>query len=130
VAKKRAGPNGEAKRPAKVSDDSAVARKSKPGGPIGPGGGRRRELLPVSEFTAALGSRIRALRIKRGLTLEQAAERTGGMVTLSSWSGYECGASEPKLSNALAVCRALRVRLEKLVPRTGRPAQAGKKKPT
>ena len=70
---------------------------------------------------SAVGPRLRALRRRRGVTLEQLAERTG--ISVSTLSRLESGQRRPTLELLLPLARAHRVPLDELVgaPATGDP---------
>jgi transcriptional regulator with XRE-family HTH domain len=69
----------------------------------------------------AVGPRLRALRNRRGATLEQLAERTG--ISVSTLSRLESGQRRPTLELLLPLARAHQVPLDELVgaPATGDP---------
>jgi transcriptional regulator with XRE-family HTH domain len=69
----------------------------------------------------AVGPRLRALRTRRGATLEQLAERTG--ISVSTLSRLEAGRRRPTLELLLPLAREYRVPLDELVgaPATGDP---------
>jgi transcriptional regulator with XRE-family HTH domain len=69
----------------------------------------------------AVGPRLRALRKRRGLTLEQLAARTG--ISVSTLSRLESGQRRPTLELLLPLARAHHVPLDDLVgaPATGDP---------
>ncbi len=67
-------------------------------------------------FPGRVGERIRAIRVAKGLTQEEAAGRTDGILTAAMWSCYEVGKSEPRLSKYLSICMALGVKITDLVP--------------
>jgi len=60
-------------------------------------------------------NRIRERRRLLFLTQEQAAKVVGR--TKSAWSHYECGHSEPLVSRAIAIARALETTVEDLFPK-------------
>jgi transcriptional regulator with XRE-family HTH domain len=70
---------------------------------------------------SAVGDRLRALRKRRGATLEQLAERTG--ISVSTLSRLESGKRRPTLELLLPLAQAHRVPLDELVgaPATGDP---------
>jgi transcriptional regulator with XRE-family HTH domain len=70
---------------------------------------------------AGVGPRLRALRIRRGLTLSQLAEATG--ISVSTLSRLESGGRRPTLELLLPLARAHQVPLDELVgaPETGDP---------
>lgn len=73
---------------------------------------------PVLE---SVGPRLRAIRSRRGLTLEQLAERTG--ISISTLSRLESGLRRPTLELLLALAAEHRVPLDELVgaPAVGHP---------
>lgn len=74
-----------------------------------------------SEVLSAVGPRLRALRKRSGLTLEELAEVTG--VSTSTLSRLESGQRRATLELLLPLARAYRVPLDELVgaPATGDP---------
>ncbi len=69
----------------------------------------------------AVGPRLRDLRKRRGMTLEQLAETTG--ISVSTLSRLESGGRRPTLELLLPLARAYQVPLDELVgaPATGDP---------
>ena len=71
-------------------------------------------------FALALGTRVRRLRVMRGLTQQELAEASGlSRNTISMWERNETnrkGATDPTLSNVYAVARALDVPPAVLLP--------------
>ena len=55
-------------------------------------------------------SRLKAIRVARGLTLDQLSDAMGGVVTKQALSKYERGASVPSPRVLVALARALRVK--------------------
>ena len=55
-------------------------------------------------------SRLKAIRVARGLTLDQLSDSMGGVVTKQALSKYERGASVPSPRVLIALARALRVK--------------------
>ena len=55
-------------------------------------------------------SRLKAIRMARGLTLDQLSDAMGGVVTKQALSKYERGASVPSPRVLIALARALRVK--------------------
>ena len=55
-------------------------------------------------------SRLKAVRVARGLTLDQLSDAMGGVVTKQALSKYERGASVPSPRVLIALARALRVK--------------------
>ena len=55
-------------------------------------------------------SRLKAIRVARGLTLDQLSDAMGGVVTKQALSKYERGASVPSPRVLIALARALRVK--------------------
>lgn len=66
-----------------------------------------------SELQKALGEQIRQLRLERGLTLEDVAERSG--VSLGSLSQLERGLGNPSFGTLVRISHALRVSVGRLV---------------
>lgn len=64
-------------------------------------------------MSASLGTKIRRLRKAAGLTQIQLAERAG--VSQGSITAYETGQTEPLVSVAAALARALGVTVEQLL---------------
>jgi transcriptional regulator with XRE-family HTH domain len=79
----------------------------------------------AKRFAQTLGEAIKAHRTSLGLTLAEAAERTGGLVPYQRWSDYEHG-TEPGTLALLAVCAALNTSVELLIPTKYRPMARGK----
>lgn len=73
------------------------------------------------EVLASVGTRLRALRKRRGTTLAQLAELTG--ISVSTLSRLESGGRKPTLELLLPLARAHQVPLDELVgaPTTGDP---------
>ncbi|WP_448853904.1 helix-turn-helix domain-containing protein [Corynebacterium frankenforstense] len=71
-------------------------------------------------FALALGTRVRRLRVMRGLTQQELAEASGlSRNTISMWERNETNrkrATDPTLSNVYAVARALDVPPAVLIP--------------
>jgi transcriptional regulator with XRE-family HTH domain len=67
----------------------------------------------LQSVLAAVGSRLRALRKHRGITLEQLAESTN--ISVSTLSRLESGQRRPTLELLLPIARAHRVPLDELV---------------
>ena len=55
-------------------------------------------------------SRLKAVRLARGLTLDQLSDAMGGLVTKQALSKYERGASAPSPRVLIAMARALGVK--------------------
>ncbi|MFC3688385.1 helix-turn-helix domain-containing protein [Aquipuribacter hungaricus] len=72
-------------------------------------------------MVAAVGPRLRALRVRRGVTLTQLSAATG--VSVSTLSRLESGLRKPTLELLLLLARAHQVSLDELVeaPPTGDP---------
>lgn len=70
---------------------------------------------------ASVGPRLRALRLRRGMTLAQLAETTG--ISVSTLSRLESGGRKPTLELLLPLARAYQVPLDELIdaPVTGDP---------
>ena len=81
-------------------------------------------IRPDWEFQRDLGVVLQYWRLKRGLTLEQLAQRSG--VSASSLRRLERGTQGPRTSTTLALARALNCPVGELlqlpVPRAGRKA--------
>ncbi|GAA1405031.1 hypothetical protein GCM10009639_51600 [Kitasatospora putterlickiae] len=75
----------------------------------------------VAEVIAAIGPRLRALRLGRGLTLDALAAATG--ISVSTLSRLESGHRRPTLDLLIPLARAHRVALDQLIaaPVTGDP---------
>ena len=75
----------------------------------------------VSPTLAAVGPRLRALRLRRGITLTDLSAQTG--VSVSTLSRLESGDRKPTLELLLPLARAYGVTLDELVdaPPTGDP---------
>lgn len=58
-------------------------------------------------FVGRLGLEIRRLRERAGLSIVEASDMTDGTVSVSSWSCYERGHTEPMVSRLIAVCKVL-----------------------
>lgn len=73
------------------------------------------------EVLAAVGPRLRALRLERGATLAELAEATG--ISVSTLSRLESGQRKPTLELLLPLARAHQIPLDELVdaPATGDP---------
>ncbi|AEE47430.1 XRE family transcriptional regulator [Cellulomonas fimi] len=86
-----------------------------------PDAGDRLRPTDVEAALEGVGSRLRALRQDRGLTLAQVADATG--VSLSTLSRLESGGRRPTLELLLPLAREYQVPLDELVdaPATGDP---------
>lgn len=86
-----------------------------------PDAGERLRPADVEAALEGVGSRLRALRQDRGLTLAQVADATG--VSLSTLSRLESGGRRPTLELLLPLAREYQVPLDELVdaPATGDP---------
>ncbi|MFF7456908.1 helix-turn-helix domain-containing protein [Kitasatospora sp. NPDC008115] len=75
----------------------------------------------VTQLIAAIGPRLRALRLGRGLTLDALAAGTG--ISVSTLSRLESGHRRPTLDLLIPLARAHRVALDHLIaaPATGDP---------
>lgn len=75
----------------------------------------------IESVLGSVGTRLRALRKNRGMTLEQLSETTG--TSLSTLSRLESGRRRPTLELLLPLARAYGVQLDELVgaPPTGDP---------
>ncbi|MFF1343039.1 helix-turn-helix domain-containing protein [Streptomyces sp. NPDC058290] len=82
---------------------------------------RQQDDEELADVLAAVGPRLRALRLQRGSTLAQLAEATG--ISLSTLSRLESGQRRPTLELLLPLAKAHRVALDELVgaPETGDP---------
>lgn len=80
------------------------------------GRGRPADPTDQTTFAGRVGARIRAAREEQGLTVEDAAARTGGAVTYGMWAMYERGRMKGGLGKYVAVAAALGVRLDDLLP--------------
>lgn len=74
-----------------------------------------------AEFSRALGMNLRRARDARGLTQEKMAERAN--ISLYAYQQYERGAvtkggaaTNPRLATVLALCQALDIPIEQLLP--------------
>ncbi len=63
--------------------------------------------------SSTLGSRIRAARIRRELTQQEAAAALG--VHEVTWNRWESGLLQPTLAHLLAVAKALRIEPQRLI---------------
>lgn len=81
----------------------------------------KQEAPPVDEVLEGVGTRLRALRSERGLTLAALSETTG--ISVSTLSRLESGQRRPTLELLLPLARAHQVPLDELVgaPETGDP---------
>jgi transcriptional regulator with XRE-family HTH domain len=75
----------------------------------------------INDVLTAVGPRLRALRVKRGLTLTEVSESTG--ISVSTLSRLESGGRRPNLELLLPLAGAYAVPLDELVgaPATGDP---------
>lgn len=69
--------------------------------------------MTLPEDAGHLGTNIRHLRTRRGLSQVQMAQRAG--VPRATWTHLESGAANPTLAVLIKVARALQVRLEELL---------------
>ncbi|EWS81705.1 XRE family transcriptional regulator [Brachybacterium phenoliresistens] len=76
---------------------------------------------PVAEIIDGIGPRLRAMRLERGLTLADVAERTG--LSQSGLSRLETGHRQPTLDLLIPLAEMYRVSLERIIaaPATGDP---------
>ena len=61
-----------------------------------------------------LGERVKALRVTRGLSQEELAERAG--MSLKHLGEIERAATEPSITAVLGLCKGLEVRVLELLP--------------
>ncbi len=75
----------------------------------------------IGEALAAVGPRLKALRVKRDVTLQSLSESTG--ISVSTLSRLEAGQRKPNLELLLPLAQVHRVPLDELVgaPTTGDP---------
>lgn len=75
----------------------------------------------IGEALAAVGPRLKALRVKRDVTLQSLSESTG--ISVSTLSRLEAGQRKPNLELLLPLAQAHQVPLDELVgaPTTGDP---------
>ena len=64
-----------------------------------------------------LGERVKALRVTRGLSQEELAERAG--MSLKHLGEIERAATEPSITAVLGLCKGLEVRVLELLPDPG-----------
>jgi transcriptional regulator with XRE-family HTH domain len=74
--------------------------------------GRRTPAGPFVPTDAAIGARLRALRVERGVSQEDVASRLN--IAQTSVSRIEAGTRPLRLTEALAVAALLRVGLDEL----------------
>lgn len=67
-----------------------------------------------TDFTAVLGSRVRELRLQRGLGVCELAKQAG--MSHSTLSEIESGVHEPSASKVAALAKALGVKPSRLFP--------------
>jgi transcriptional regulator with XRE-family HTH domain len=83
---------------------------------------QERLAVVTSERIAAIGARLRALRVAKGLTLSAAAERTG--LSPSMLSLLERGRTGPSIGTLVAICSVLGVEMSELLgPSEASPAE-------
>lgn len=64
------------------------------------------QILPEPKVLEALGTRVRALRLDRGMTQEALAKHAG--ISLPTMQRLEAGQGQPKAESLLRVLRSLR----------------------
>lgn len=74
---------------------------------------------PLLDPPTPLGARLQALRLDRGLTLKELAEKAG--VSKEAINGIERGIRDPRLFTAICLADALGVSLDFLVMGRGTP---------
>ncbi|GAA3155459.1 helix-turn-helix domain-containing protein [Nonomuraea salmonea] len=77
--------------------------------------------MELDEVLQAVGPRLRALRLERGITLTQLGKSTG--ISVSTLSRLESGGRKPTLELLLLLAKAYQVQLDELIdaPVTGDP---------
>ncbi len=65
-------------------------------------------------YRTQLGTRLRELRERVGLSVDQAAEKIG--IHRTTWYHYQSGRTIPDFLMAVRICRALDCELGELVP--------------
>lgn len=78
--------------------------------------GRPSTRVQPDGFVGQLGRTLHRRRQELGLTLEKAAELTGGMLSAAMVSQYETGRMEPRLSRLLALSVVYEIDLADLIP--------------
>lgn len=109
------------RRPIRHTAGPDLPREALAGSGANPGSATDSDEGALGELLAAVGPRLRAVRLDRGLTLEQVGESTG--ISASTLSRLESGRRRPTLELLLPLARAYRVQLDELVgaPPTGDP---------
>ena len=73
-----------------------------------------------------MGRRIRKIRESQHLTLQQAADLSGGMLKPGAISKYETGSCQPKAGALFALSWVFGVSLDKLFPPEAKELRAGR----
>jgi DNA-binding XRE family transcriptional regulator len=79
---------------------------------------RGRKMLPITgnSLGSQIARKIRARREELGLSVDEAAARTGGYVNNFTWYTTEKDRYVPRLATMLAICVAMRIKLQYLLP--------------
>lgn len=83
----------------------------------------------ASTISGAVGSKLRSAREKVGMSLQEASDATGGLVSSGAIGQWEMGQSLPRLNHFLGLCMAYGMRPLKMLPQkvlnmlTGRKQQ-------
>jgi len=76
---------------------------------------RKNDKIDTNTYCGRFAARLRMLREKEGLTVEELAEKTGiPMITLYTW---ECGRRTPVKEEFPALAEALNVNVRNLLPK-------------